>query len=413
MPYKIKISFLSLFMTAIFFSACTKEDISSFFFEDKYLLDGDGIDWPNQLLDLGNEGLLVAGYTTSTDLNHEAHGEWDGLVIRLDAQLDTLWVAVLGGPGFDAFTDAIAVDGGFILCGYKSISGHQKDLWVIKINEAGQIEWESLFGGTKGDQAFGIEEILPGMYGVIGFSASTDAPEWLNNGKFDGVALAIDQTGELLWSTHIGGSSDDTFTSLVTDELGNMYIGGFTASHDGAIPQNQGYNDLWYVRLSSGGDLLTSQTIGTEGDELGLTISKNGDFVLISGAQSNLDLSLGTLQPTKWHMVLLTVGGDFIWNKTLVSSFPNDCAFASCVSSANSFYVSGRKTDDNGVFKQYTQEVDLAGNAQAISSMLHEGEGTTLSVAQKNNYIVSASTYKSVAQTNSSVGILVLKTSKP
>jgi hypothetical protein len=403
-----------IFIIFLLLSGCKKDTlITSSGSGSSYFLDGNGIDWPNQLLDLGDEGLIVAGYTTSTDLAHTAIGEWDGLVVRLTSNLDTIWTQIIGGTGFDAFTDIVAVDDGFILCGYKELIGQGKDIWIVKIDLEGAIVWESTMGGTAGDQAFGIEELTPNVYALSGFSSSTDAGLWGNYGGIDGLVFTIDNNGQLLWMKNLGGSANDLFTSLTTDGNGNIYVVGYTSSGDGDLNQNKGYNDFWYAHLTTGGNIVTSKTYGTDGDELGLTISYNNDLLLIAGARSPFDSLSGSIELKNWHMSLITTSGNLLWEESVISEFSVDAAFASCPTGNHGFLVAGKKGSSGMYSSPFLYRIDLEGNSISSQVLRSNMIGQTLSVSQNENgfYTFSASScrFYNASNPTQAPGLFVVK----
>lgn len=409
--FRNKVVLWTLLFVIMIVLGCRK-DVNLTAGDDSFLLNGNGIDWPNHLIDLYGDGVLVVGYTTSTDLAHPALGGWDGLVVRLTPSLDTLWTAVLGSDGDDAFTDVIVVTDGFICCGYKTVSGNKKDVWIIKLDKQGAVLWESVLGGTEVDEAFGIEKLTDESYVVSGFSSSVDAQDWGNFGDVDGLVLKIDQDGEVIWSKNFGGSNKDLFTSLDTDELGNIYLAGYTSSSDGDLSSNEGYNDLWLVNINSQGNVLSSQSYGTNGDEYGLTITEMGDFLLVSGAQATVDNTSGSLNKRDWYMALFSKNGGLEWERTLPNSLYHDVAYGSCVSRDQTFLVVGAFTDMLGFSEAYLCEIDLSGTILVTEPFISETQGRALSVYENNTFAYVTLIHEAVGTTGTQFtnkGLKVLK----
>lgn len=53
------------------------------------------------------------------------------------------------------------------------------DVWVLKIDDSGNIEWEKSIGGTEIDIAFDIAELDDGSVVIVGesWSSDNDIPE--------------------------------------------------------------------------------------------------------------------------------------------------------------------------------------------------------------------------------------------
>ena len=60
-------------------------------------------------------------------------------------------------------------DGGYIVAGYTNSKGAGDfDVWVLKLDSDGALEWDKTFGGIESDHARAIQQIEDGMYVVAG-----------------------------------------------------------------------------------------------------------------------------------------------------------------------------------------------------------------------------------------------------
>jgi hypothetical protein len=126
-------------------------------------------------------GYVVAGYTNSNDGDVTGyHGPansplfYDMLVLRLDENGNKLWARAYGGT-FDEYGLAVisTTDGGFVIAGGASskngdVSGYQGnggalDIWVIKLDEAGNKQWGKTIGGSGDDYSFSIMAVPDGF----------------------------------------------------------------------------------------------------------------------------------------------------------------------------------------------------------------------------------------------------------
>src|SRR5688572_12216209 len=101
-------------------------------------------------------GYVAAGRTNS--INGDVlgnHGFDDSWVVKLDDVGSLQWQKCLGGTGFEYAQDIQqTVDGGFVLAGYTvsndgDVSGNHggSDFWVVKLDSAGNIQWQKCLGG--------------------------------------------------------------------------------------------------------------------------------------------------------------------------------------------------------------------------------------------------------------------------
>src|SRR5690606_13160397 len=115
----------------------------------------------------------VAGGTSSNDGDVSGnYGSMDAWVVKLNADGDIQWQNAMGGGNADrAFSVQVTTDGGYVLAGHTfsndgDVSGNHggSDCWVVKLNAAGEIEWQKALGGSNSDEASSIQTTLDGGY---------------------------------------------------------------------------------------------------------------------------------------------------------------------------------------------------------------------------------------------------------
>lgn len=210
----------------------------------------------------------VAGYTYSHDGDVSGHhGGSDCWVVRLNYDGGLVWQKCLGGTGDDeAYSIIQTADNGFMVAGYTEstdgdVSGHHggKDFWVVKLDSAGEMEWQKCLGGSGDDVAQGITTSPDGGYVVAGRTESCDGDVSGNHGRFDYWVVKLDSAGEMEWQKCLGGSEDDYAQGIIRGMNsawqydGGYIVAGWTASFDGDVSGNHGEKDFWVVRLSPDG----------------------------------------------------------------------------------------------------------------------------------------------------------------
>ncbi len=106
-------------------------------------------------------GFVVVGNTYSLDNDVASnHGLCDSWIVKMNGSGVPEWKKSFGGTGID-LSNAIqqTVDGGYIFTGWSnSIDGDVtgnfgfEDVWVVKLDNIGNIQWQKSFGGTGNDQ---------------------------------------------------------------------------------------------------------------------------------------------------------------------------------------------------------------------------------------------------------------------
>jgi hypothetical protein len=118
-------------------------------------------------------------------------GAGDMYLIRTNATGDTLWTKTYGG----AFKEAAAsvyptADGGFVVAGYtESFGNNQKDVYVVKTDMTGNLEWSHAYGGIYNDEPSCIRQADDGGFIVAGYTQSFGA------GNKDVYLLKLDSLG--------------------------------------------------------------------------------------------------------------------------------------------------------------------------------------------------------------------------
>ena len=206
-----------------------------------------------------DEGYILTGFTTSNngDVNGN-HGNSDAWAIKLSATGGIEWKKCYGGIGTEYGTSIKStIDGGYILLGTANINNSNVvgahggwDIWVVKLSATGGIQWTKCLGGTGNDSGSSIQIISEGGYILSGNSDSSNGDVSSNNGQYDIWVAKITNTGSIQWQKSLGGSGDDFATSIDVTLDGGYIIGGRTFSNNGDVNGNHGDFDAWVVKLA-------------------------------------------------------------------------------------------------------------------------------------------------------------------
>lgn len=186
---------------------------------------------------------VVAGTTTS-----KGAGAGDVRIMKLDTRGNIVWDKVYGGKGNDwAFSLDLTSDGGCAITGYTSSKGAGgMDVWVLKLDANGNLQWDKTFGGTANDDAFCIKQTSDRGYIVVGWTKSK------GSGDMDILVLKLDTCGNLLWEKTFGEEgSNDSASSVHQTPDGGYMVTGHKWSDD---------CDAWVLRLDTDGNLLWDKT---------------------------------------------------------------------------------------------------------------------------------------------------------
>ena len=240
------------------------------------------------------------GYAITGSTESKGNGKKDSWVLRLDKNGELIWEKTFGGDENDQGNSIIETsDDGYAITGSTESKGNGKqDLWVLKLDRDGELQWEKTFGGEENDQGKIILQKDNKHFIVAGWTESHGiifADYWL---------LEIDQTGQLIWDKTYGGDDIDKINALTIDRDNNLLALGITWS------MGTGGKDAWVVKLDPEGNLVWEKLLGgNQDDELYQIISDKDDYFLIGYSYSK-----GAGGKDAW-LVKLDDNGDLQWEK--------------------------------------------------------------------------------------------------
>ncbi len=291
------------------------------------------------------------------------------------------WQQSLGGTSYDAATNVfLADDGGYILVGTTNsndgnVSGNHglSDVWVVKLDASGALQWQHCFGGNKVDGAVSAVQISGGKIFVV---ANTNSNNGIvtnnhggNNNTSDVWLLALNSTGTLLWQKTFGGSSPDVAHALIKTSDNNLLIGASTESNDGDITGNHGGEDFWLIKVDTLGNLIWQKSLGGTGTDIcnSLTEATDGYIGAGSSNSNNCDVT-GNRGGNDFWIVKTDFSGNLIWEKSYGGS-SNESALTAMTNVAGNFVIGGYTNsldsdiiENHGSSEFWLLELDTAGN---------------------------------------------------
>lgn len=273
-------------------------------------------------------GYIAIGSAKSSDGDIlEVPGLTDFWVIKSDSNGNIQWQKLLGGNSYDhGQYIQQTTDGGYILAGSTrsndgDVTGNHGDwdCWVLKLNNAGAIEWQRTLGGSQEDKTYSIKQTTDGGYIMAGYSASTDGDVTNNHGNFDYWLVKLNYEGGIEWKKTYGGTADDVAYSIQLTSEGGFIVMGSTYSQDGDVTENHGDNDYWVVKINNTGEIEWQKTLGGSGaDDGGLVIQTSDGGYLVGGTEGSSDGQVvGDYLYTDFWIVKLDVNGEFQWQKPM------------------------------------------------------------------------------------------------
>ncbi|WP_036381172.1 hypothetical protein [Muricauda sp. MAR_2010_75] len=272
-----------------------------------------GHDHSYDVIQTADGGFFFAGFLDVTLSNGEGnfgkgissltrHGVGEFWGTKLDADGNLQWRRYFGGTNNDrAHAVVQADDGGFVMAGFSESDDYDVsntkgsyDFWVVKVDAGGNLVWEKSFGGTGIEVSYDIKKTPDGAYAVLGHTFSTDTDVSKNHGESDVWLIKIDDNGNLLWEKTYGGTEFDDAKGLDLTLDGGFVIAGNSKSTDGDSTENQGENDLWFIKTDNEGNLTYQKSFGGSGLDFGFDVvhCEDGSVVMVGEAASSDFLDL-------------------------------------------------------------------------------------------------------------------------
>jgi uncharacterized repeat protein (TIGR01451 family) len=265
------------------------------------------------------------------------------------------------------------------------------------------LSYSTYLGGGAGDRGNAIAVDSAGNAYITGETLSIDFPsspgalQMVTGGSSDVFVTKLDSTGTaIVYSTYLGGTSNDRGSSIGVDSTGSAYVTGRVASVDfPATPGSfrtffsGGNYDAFITKLSPDGSSLIYSTYlgGTENDAgYGIAVDASGSAYVTGGTSSQGDFPVtgAVFQPTYGggvpgndaFVTKITPSGDNLEYSSYLGGSFVDRASSIAIDSAGSAYVTGwTESPDFPVFNPW--QPSLAGVRDAYVTKVSP-DGTTL-----------------------------------
>ena len=286
----------------------------------------------------GGAGGAAAGATGTAGASGGV--AWLGTRILGTATTDYLASMVLDASG------NIFINGPTAAALYGQTAGSMNDMFALKLNAAGAVQWAAQIAGDGEDS--GGDLALDGAGNVyIAGSTYTSIDGRAGAGGFDVVLAKFDSTGARQWIRQFGSAADDFGAGVVTDAAGNVYVAGTAGD---ALPgkTSAGRNDAFLVKFDSAGTQQWARQFGAATSEYttGAAIDAAGNL-FVAAYVTDPDNSPPDA-PEAGHVLLAKYdgAGTSQWTRA-ISSDGNDRSFGVAADGAGNVYVVG---DTSGNF---------------------------------------------------------------
>jgi protein involved in ribonucleotide reduction len=214
-------------------------------------------------------GYVLLGQTTSFGV-----GSTDFWLVKTDGSGNMQWNKTYGGTGSDIGIHVLQTgDGGYALLGHTiSFGAGSNDAWLIKTDAAGNMQWNKTYGGTGMEFGQCLDQSTDGGYIIGGITSSYGA------GGMDVWLVKIDSSGNMNWNKTYGGTGSDGSTHFIQTTDGYAIVGYTTNSSNQdawLIKTDSAGNMLWNMTYGGTGTEISYALLQTSDDGYLLTINTN------------------------------------------------------------------------------------------------------------------------------------------
>ena len=277
-------------------------------------------------IDSSNNSYVV-GFTNSFGV-----GDYDLCLIKFNSS-GIEWNQTFGGI-YGEFGRSIvldSLDNIYITGSSESYGTGGSDIWLLKINSTGGVEWNHTWGGLYDD--FGWSVALDSLNNAY-VTGSTNS---FGEGGSDMCLVKFNSTG-VVWNYTCGGIDRDLGFGVTLDPLGNAYVVGETKSF------GLGKTDLFLVKFNSSG-MVWNYTWGCADYDVGTEIiySPSGDLYVagyyMQSPNCYIPADVGPV-PQYIGLIKFTSEGLYQWNNTWKER-NHAYTFAMVMDSSGNAYVAG------------------------------------------------------------------------
>jgi hypothetical protein len=254
--------------------------------------------------------------------------------------------------------------------GLASTNQGEFDAFVTKLSADGStVVYSTYVGGSGNDSGNAIAVDAAGDAFVAGGTSSSNFPsnggfQAASAGGLDAFVLELAASGgSLIYSSYLGGGSDDVANGIAIDGSGNAYVAGSTQSSNFPTTSNviqgslNGGNNAFVAKLNSSGSALSYSTfLGGSATDLAtaVAIDSAGDAYVTGETDSpDFPVSSGAFQPqcgtdgncngglTDAFVAVLNPSASAFLYSTFLGGADDDQGLGIAVDSSGDAYVAG------------------------------------------------------------------------
>jgi hypothetical protein len=286
------------------------------------------------------------GYAIAATTNSYGAGGFDGWLLKIDSNGNPQWNKTYGGTKNDVlYGVSQTADGGYALCGYTaSFGAGGNDVWVVKTDAAGNMQWNKTFGGTGGDLGTDLILTADGGYAVVARSGSVQVT---GGNTTEAWLIKLDASGNMLWNQTYGvGTGSWAMGGIQTAD------GGYAIAGEAVFT---GGGKAWLIKTGSSGNMQWNMSYGGIGYGFAVVQTDDGGYAL-----AGFTTSSGAGGQDGW-LIRTDSSGNALWNTTYGG--PGGDIFSSIIRASDGGFAMAGYTNSFGAggYDLWLVKTDAAG----------------------------------------------------
>jgi len=234
----------------------------------EYVYSTSGFDKAEGIVQTYDSGYAVIGSTEGFI------GLSDIYLMKTDKNGILQWSKTYGGTQIDQGYDIVETkDSGFAIIGFTNSYGAGYDIIFIKTDENGDTIFTKIIGEIGWDFGYALKQTADGGYILAG--------ETYKSGFSKGYAIKLDSLGNTTWKKTFGGAKNDKFEDVIITNSGSFVFVGETKSYGNG-------RQAYIVKTNNAGSLSWQKALGNAGIDFAKSVVElsNTDLVFTGGTNT-------------------------------------------------------------------------------------------------------------------------------
>jgi hypothetical protein len=257
----------------------------------------------------------------------------DIYVLKIDAAGMIQWQKIISqGSGTSIKQTS---DGGYILTGAGSLTGTGNgDIYVVKLDALGNLQWNKVIGGPDSEYGSSIQETNDGGYIITG--------ETIDSISSEAYLLKLNNIGNFQWAKTFGGSLYNESSEIIQTTDNGFIISGSRTNVSGTS------SDFSIIKTDSLGNMSWAKVYnGASGGPSSIKKTNDGNYIISSAKNAYGQI--------KMLFTLIDSSGTELWSRFMSPYYPTSMGHYSTGTYAQ------QTTDGGYVFTGYATTVALQG----------------------------------------------------